>query len=171
MFERPQTIVPRRLRVPPVAGANLEPSTPAGYRPAGGQAVTLPGAAFAPAGGVAVDQIGDGNLAPGAIGTLLSIAVPPMLRFRIAGIGFGANDEVALGFLTWAILLNGDPAPSGYSAQPAAVGSIRQLSDIFLVASAEMVVTVRATIAAGAVVTYRYLCRMRGWFYTEEEAR
>lgn len=166
---RKQSIVPPRVSVPPIPDVNLVPSQPPGYRPGGGgQAVTLPGADFPPAGAVAVDQVGDANLAPAAIGVLVTIPVPQMLRFRMAGIGFGADDEVALRFLTWAILLDGDPAPSGYSAQPAAIGSLRQLSEVFLLCSSSVTVTIFVTIATTAALTYRYICRLRGWFYVEK---
>lgn len=166
---RRQTIVPPRVVLPPVPDVDLAPSQPAGYRPSNGQPVTLPGAYAAPAGAVPVDQVGDANLAPSAIGTLVTIPVPQQLRFRIAGVGFGADDEVALRFLTWSILINGDPASSGYGSQPAAIGSLRQLSHVFLLVGNTAVVTIQATISSTAALTYRYICRVQGWFYSERE--
>jgi hypothetical protein len=57
----------------------------------------------------------------------------------------------------------------GYDNKPAAVGSIRQLADIFVVQGSSAPVTVQASISSLAAVTYRYICRVRGWFYSEKE--
>ena len=127
----------------------------------------LPGADFAPAGAIPVDVIGDASLAPSAIGDLVRVPIPASYTFRIAGIGFGADDEVALGFLTWTIRANNDVV-AGYDNKPAAVGSIRVLADLFVIQGSEAVVTVQASISALAGVTYRYICRVRGWFYNEK---
>ena len=150
-------------RIPPV---DVTQSQPGVLGPQTGTYVRLPGADFAPAGAIPVDVIGDANLAPGAIGTLVTIVVPDAVTFRIAGIGFGADDEVALGFLSWTIRAFGDVVP-GYDNKPAAVGSIRQLAEIFVVQGSSVTVTVQGAIAAGAALTYRYICRVRGWFYSE----
>ena len=157
-----------QVAVPELPATDLRPSQPAQLGSDLGTPVRLPGADFPPAGAVALDAVGDANLAPAATGTLITERVPDNLRLRIAGIGFGADDEVALRFLTWAILLDGDPAPSGYSAQPAAIGSLRQLSEVFLLASSSVTVTIFVTIATTAALTYRYICRLRGWFYVEK---
>jgi hypothetical protein len=146
----------------------IEPSQPGTLGPQSGIYVRLPGADFAPAGAIPVDVIGDASLAPSAVGTLVAITVPDTYTFRIAGIGFGADDEVALGFLTWTIRSFGDVVP-GYDNKPAAVGSIRQLADLFVIQGSSSVVTVQASISALAAVTYRYICRVRGWFYSEKE--
>jgi hypothetical protein len=148
----------------------LAPSQPMGPQPEMGQLVKLPGANFPPAGSRGVDLTGDGNIAPGGTAILITIQVPDTMRFRIAGIGFGAGDEVALGFLTWAIKANGDAVP-GYENATAAAGSLRNLSEIFVNLGSSVVVTIVASAAAGAVLTYLYICRIRGYFYSETEAR
>ena len=145
---------------------SLAPSHPSGLGQAVG--IILPGANFPPAGARAVDPIGDASIAPGAVGVLLTVTVPDNLRLVVAGIGFDSDDSVAVGYLTWAILLGPDPVPS-YEQMLAAVGSIRQLATIFIVAGSSKTLTVRATIAATAAVTYRYECHLRGWFYSEKE--
>ncbi len=147
---------------------SIEPSQPGTLGPQIGTYVRLPGADFAPAGAIPVDVIGDANLAPSATATLVTIAVPDTYTFRIAGIGFGADDEVALGFLSWTIRAFGDVV-AGYDNKPAAVGSIRQLADIFVIQGSSTPVTVQVAISALAAVTYRYICRVRGWFYSEKE--
>lgn len=147
----------------------IQPSQPDVLGTEQGTYIRLPGANFPPAGAIPVDPIGDANIAPGGVATLVTITVADTFRFRAAGIGFHADDDIALGYLTWAILVGPDPAP-GYSQMLAAVGSIRQLSEIFVLVGSSQTFTVRATIAATAPITYRYACRVRGWFYSEKEA-
>jgi hypothetical protein len=144
----------------------VDPSMPGTLGPQHGIFVRLPGADFAPAGAIPVDAIGDANLAPSATGVLVTVVVPDTYTFRIAGIGFGADDEAALGFLTWTIRANNDIV-AGYDNKPAAVGSIRQLADIFVVQGSSATVTIFAAISSTAALTYRYICRVRGWFYSE----
>jgi len=146
------------------------PSIPGALNPEQGMAVMLPGGNYPPAGAIPQDDSGDADIAPGASATLVSIVVPNMLRHRLVGIGFGAVDDVALGFLTWRIEVNGTAAPS-YFGQTAAIGSIRQLADIFLLTGNAATIAVIGTMAATAVVTYRVIARMRGWYYTEKEVR
>jgi len=157
----------RLARAMPVTA--LEPSQPGALGPEQGMYVRLPGADFPPAGAVAVDEIGDANIAPAASAVLITVAVPDTYRFRIAGIGFGADDEVALRFLTWSIRANGDTI-RGYVAVASAVGSIRQLADIFVVRGSSDTVTVVGAADATAGLTYRYICRVRGYFWSEKEA-
>lgn len=147
----------------------IQPSQPGSYGPEQGAYVRLPGSSFPPAGAIPVDIPGDANIAPGALAQLITFAVPDSVRFRMVGIGFGADDEVALRFLTWSIRFNGDTVP-GYVGMPAAVGSIRQLAEIFLLAGSSVTVTVQVNINAFAVLTYRYICRVRGHLYAEKEA-
>jgi hypothetical protein len=157
----PPIDVPRNL-----PGVRLEQSQPGALGPEQGVWVRLPGADFPPAGATAVDEVGDANIAPGVSATLVTVQIPDTQRLRIAGIGFGADDETALGFLTWSLRLNGDTQP-GYTGKPAAIGSIRQLADVFFLAGSSATMTIVAASAASAVVTYRFICRVRGWFYTE----
>lgn len=145
----------------------VAPSTPEllGSR---GFDVRLPGFNFPPAGTIPVDEIGDGAIAPGGIGTLVTVTVPDTFRLRVTGIGFHSNDDIALGYLTWAILVGPNVTP-GYDLQQSAVGSIRQLSNIVVLAAASQTLTVRATIGATAPLTYTYACRLLGYFYSEIE--
>lgn len=149
--------------------ARIEPSQPAVYGSDQGTYIRLPGANFPPPGAIPVDPIGDANIAPGGTAVLVTVEVPATLRLRIAGIGFHTDDDIALGFLSWSIRIGPDPAP-GYSQMLAAVGSVRQLSFIFVpVGSSPQTVTVVATISALAPIVYRYVCRLQGWFYAEKE--
>lgn len=156
----------RRAREIPAG--DVAASRPDGLFPGGAASVKLPGFNFPPDGAIPVDPIGDASIAPGAAAVLVTIEVPPNLRLRLAGIGFHADDEVALGYLTWSIRLGPDAA-QGYPEQLAAVGSLRQLSPIVVLASSSQPVTVRANIAATAPITYRYACRLQGYFYLERE--
>jgi len=149
--------------------APIVPSQPGGLLPEQGVPIKLPGANYPPAGAIAVDLVGDGNIAPAASATLVTFTVPDGLRFRADGIGFGADDEVALRFLTWSIRFNGDPVAAGYNNVPAAVGSIRQLAPIFQLVGSSILFTVLAAADPTAVLTYRYVCRVKGWVYSERE--
>jgi len=151
-----------------IAPVQIQQSQPGAYGPEMGTYVRLPGANYPPAGSVAVDAIGDANIAPAATATLVTVTVPDTLRFRMVGIGFGADDEVALRFLTWAIRFDGDTRP-GYNFVSAAVGSLRQLAEIIVVIGSSQTVTVVGAADANAVLTYRYQCRVRGWFWNEKE--
>jgi hypothetical protein len=146
----------------------IQPSTPPALGADHGQYVSLPGFNFPPAGCIPVDVIGDANLAPSASGVLITVTVPDTFRLRVAGIGFGADDDIALGYLSWAIRLGPDQV-QGYGNVLAAIGSIRQLAEIVVLAAASQTLTVVATIAATAPITYRYIARLRGWFYSEKE--
>jgi len=143
---------------------------PAALSPEQGIYVRLSGANFPPAGSIPVDEPADGNLAPATTTTLLTYLVPSNLRLRVAGIGFGATDLLACAFLTWALFVDADPV-SGYRSQPAAVGSLRNLSPIVLVVPADRRLNVVVTISANAVWTYRYECRIAGWLWQERMDR
>jgi hypothetical protein len=156
--------VPRDL-----APVRILPSQPGALGLEYGTPVALPGSAFAPAGATPVDQVGDGNIAPGASATLVQIQVPDGQRFRVAGVGFGADDETALGFLTWSMIENNDPQ-IGYNAVPAPIGSIAQLADIFHLSGSSVLFRIVASSAASAGVTFRFICRVRGWFYATKES-
>lgn len=153
-------------RTPP---ASPQPSQPGQLGAEQGAWVRLPSATSPPAGAIALDIVGDANIAPGGVAVLLTQVVPDNYRLRMAAIGFGADDETALQFLTWSIRFG--PDTTIYVGTPAAIGSIRQLADIFLLAGSSVTVNVVATIAATSVLTYRYICRMRGWFYMDQEAK
>lgn len=155
--------------VPTALGpTTIAPSQPGALNPEQGVPVQLPGGNYPPPGAIPQDDMGDANIAPGASAVLLTIQVPAVLRHRMVGIGFGAVDDAGLGFLTWAILINGISAPS-YFGQTAAIGSIRQLAEIVLFTGNGSTIQVVGTMAATAAITYRILCRARGWFYTMKE--
>jgi hypothetical protein len=159
------------VQVPTNVGpTTISPSQSDALNPEAGAHIQLPGANFPPPGAIPQDDSGDADIAPGASATLVTILVPAVLRHRMVGIGFGAVDDVALGFLTWQILVNGISAPS-YFGQKAAIGSIRQLAEIILFTGNGASITVVGTMAATATVTYRIIARVRGWFYTEKEGR
>jgi hypothetical protein len=147
----------------------LDPSQPGALGPQTGTYVRLPAVNFPPAGALPVDEMGDALIAPTVTGLLITYTVPSNLILRIEGIGFGADDETALAFLAWSVQLNGD-SMSGYVNKPSAIGSIRNLTPIVLVAGTSSVLTIVATPSALAVLTYRYICRIRGWCYSEKEA-
>lgn len=144
---------------------DVQPSTPDALG-SKGSVIRLPGFNFPPAGTIPVDEIGDGAIAPGGVGTLVTVTVPDTFRLRVTGIGFHTSDDIALGYLTWAILVGPNVTP-GYDIQQSAVGSIRQLSSIVVLAAASQTLTVRATIGATAPLTYTYACRLLGYFYSE----
>jgi hypothetical protein len=147
--------------------AETAPSQAAGLVSEQGFPVKLPGVNFPPAGSIPVPSpFGDANIAPGATATLLTFAIPDNLRLQLNGIGFGADDEVALRFLTWFITRDNDTVP-GFVNMPSGIGSIVQLADISLQSGSSTTVRVVATAAANAVLTYRYICRVSGWLYME----
>lgn len=146
----------------------LEPSMPGANGPERGIYVRLPGVNFPPAGAIPIDVDGDANIAPGTSATILTIQVPDTMRFRMVGIGFGADDETALRFLTWTIQFNG-VSQSGYSQKNAVIGTIVQLTEIFISVGSSQTVTVVGTADPTAVVTYRYIARARGYHYGEKE--
>jgi len=144
----------------------LDPSQPGALGPQTGTNVRLPAVNFPPAGALPVDEMGDAIIAPAATVVLITYAVPSNLILRIEGIGFGADDETALAFLSWSMQLNGDTVP-GYVNKPSAIGSIRNLTPIFQVAGTSSILTITATPSILAVLPYRYICRIRGWCYSE----
>jgi hypothetical protein len=144
----------------------LAPSQPGGTDPA---AIGLPAVNFTPAGATAVDEMGDLVIAAGASGVLLQYQIPESMTLRIAGIGFGADDETSLAFLSWSAQLNGDPYP-GYSFKPTAVGSLRNLTEIFITAGSSALFSIVGSATLAAVLPYRYIARIRGWLYSEKEA-
>ena len=153
------------LRIPPfIPPAEFGPSQPGAYG-TDRTAIALPGANYPPAGATPVDILGSAAIAPGANGVLLTFQVPDTQRFRLAGIGFGAPDETATGFLSWTITA---PDPQGgYIAKSAVIGSIGFLADVFYVWGSSVLVSVVGTAATDAVVSYNYECRIRGWTWIE----
>jgi len=135
--------------------------------------VSLPGEDFPPAGAIPVDQINEADVASGAAaGTAITtITVPDTYRFRIAGIGFGAEDESGLRFLSWTLNVSPPGAPVyGYVNMPAAIGSIAYPAFVFIVLGSSVTFTVQVVNNAAVAVTYHYFVRTQGWYYSEKEA-
>jgi hypothetical protein len=151
----------------PVAG-DLRPNLGGGLTPhtADRQAIGLPGFNFPPQGAYPVDQQADAAIAPGASATLITVVVPQGSMLRVAGIGFDAFDPIALSYLTWSLLVAGQP-DRAYTNQTAVIGSIRTLADIVFFVANQTTLTLVASVAAAAPVTYTYAARLRGWFYSE----
>lgn len=155
--------------IPPVGPVLVQPSQPGALGPEQGVYVRLPGANFPPAGATPVAEPGDANIAPSASATIVSIVVPDTVRFRVESIGFGADDETALAFLNWSIRFGNDAQP-GYTNKPAALGTLQYPAPIVLLAGSSVTVNLVVTASASAVVTYRYIAVVRGWFYREDVA-
>ena len=177
-LERQQSGIPavRRATAPGVVAvpdgygpAPLQGSQPGAQGPEQGIWVRLPGSSFAPAGSTPVDETGDANVTAGGTATILTVTVPTGQRFRMAGIGFSAEDESSLSFLSWSITTNTVAVP-GYINKPAAIGSVRQLADIFIVVGSDATVSVVVANSTLAAATYHFYCRLRGWYWTEKEA-
>jgi hypothetical protein len=161
---------PNANDIPVPVGIGPAPMNPSQPRAGNVQRrIILPGADYPPADAIPVDEIGDGSIAAGATAVLVSVIVPDTRSFRMAGIGFGADDESALRFLSWTINATppGVPIP-GYTNKPATIGSIPQLAYIFTVLGSSVTVEVLGT--NNSVLTHYFVCRLQGWFYTEKEA-
>lgn len=157
----------RHSQVQPDTGpGQMDPTQPGGQAPPGRVPVRLPGANYPPAGSFAVDEQQDADIPAGSTATVLTFTVPETNQLRLDGIGFGAADEVALRFLTWSLLVNRDPAPA-YANVAATVGTIVQVSPIFLHIGGPAVVQLEATSDAAAVLTYRFIARLKGWQYVD----
>lgn len=164
--ERARIPAPIPMGVGPVM---VQPSQPEALTPEQGAWMRLPGANFPPAGATPVNEPGDANIAAGAQATILSIVVPDTLRFKIDSVGFGADDETALAFLSWSIQFGSDTQP-GYVNKPAALGTLLYPAPIVLLAGSSVTVNLVVAASADAVATYRYIGLLRGWFYREERA-
>jgi hypothetical protein len=170
-YPRVRTVIAgRTVEVPQnLPPARMEPSQPGALGPEQGMYIRLPGANFPPAGSTPVDEMGDANIAPGASAVMITINVPDARRFRMAGIGFTADDETSLQFLSWTIAAP-DPTP-GYIDKSSAVGSVRNLTEIFFLVGSSVACTIIGESAINAVTTYRFIARVRGWLYAEKEAQ
>jgi len=150
--------------------APFNPSQPRGANPQ--RRIILPGCDFPPADAIPVDLITDADVGPTLTVTISTIIVPDTYTFRIAGIGFGADDEAGLRLLSWS--LRATP-PGGtitpYVNMPSGIGSIVQLSWVFVVIGSSVTITLLVTNNAPAIGnTYHYFARIQGWFYAEREA-
>jgi hypothetical protein len=146
----------------------MNPSQPRAANP--NRRIILPGSYAPPADAIPYDEITQADIAQGGTTVIQTAIVPDTYTFRIAGLGFSADDESALRFLSWTMFA--DPPKNvvnGYANKAAGIGSVQQLSDIFVILGSSVTVTIRATNNADVTVTYRYYVRMRGWFYQERE--
>jgi hypothetical protein len=145
----------------------MPPSQPQALGQEPGQRVILPGVNYPPAGATPVDEMGDATIGAGGTQLLVTVTLADQQRFRMAGIGFGADDETALAFLSFTIFAGPFPVP-GYINKRAAIGTIQQLTDIFILTGSSLPITVVGTSDPLAVVEYRFICRVRGWYYFEK---
>lgn len=130
--------------------------------------IGLPGANFPPAGAQVLEAFGDADIAAGATAVIVTVVVPDTYRFRVAGIGFSADDETSLRFLTWSV--QADPPKGtvpGYDNMPASIGSVQQLSEVFILLGSSVIMTIVGTNVSLVPISYHFICRVRGWFYTE----
>lgn len=153
--------------IPPgIPAMPTPPSQPDALGSERGIYVRLPGGNYFPPGAQPVDEMGDANIPAGGTGLLLTVPLAAQQRFRVAGLGFTADDETALAFLTWTIFLGPDPLP-GYINKSAAVGTVAQLAGMDVVVGSSLPLTIVGTTSLIAVVTYRFIARIRGWLYAE----
>jgi hypothetical protein len=147
----------------------ITPNLQGGASPRGTdrQPVSLPGFNFAPPGAYPVDESDDAAIAPGAQATLIKITVPNGLMLSLYGIGFDSFDPIALSFLTWSLLRNGQP-DRVYTNQAAVIGSVREPSKVIFFAPNQVEVTLVLTVAAASPATYQFVARAQGYFYSEE---
>jgi len=130
------------------------------------RAVVLPPFHYAPEGCFPLDLQGEADIAPSTTVNLISFTVPNSQKCRLNGIGFGADDEVGLRFLTWQLLINGDPSQA-YGSSKANIGNLSDPSTIIQSATNGQLITLSATMGAGAILPYHIVARITGWLYLE----
>ena len=156
-----------------VPAAALTPGQPAPVTGLG-VPVRLPGANFAPAGSDPVDEIGDANIGAAAPQLFLTVNVPDGKRLTIADIGFTADDETSLQFLSWTIFVGANPL-GGYINKSAVIGTLSQLGVLGRVIQASQPVTIVGAVSPnvgthlGVGIVYHYFCRVHGWICAEAE--
>lgn len=178
---------PQDLRNPSQRAANADrASVPVGWGPApfkpsqpeGGdpdRRIILPGCDYPPADAIPVDIIGEADITStggGGVGaTVATIIVPDTLTLRVAGIGWSAEDESALRFLSWSALAS----PPGstvtpYVNMPAGIGSVAQPSWVFIVLGSSVTFSLFAKNNSVSVPTviYHFFVRVQGWLYSEK---
>lgn len=165
-MDRSRTGVPVNL-----GPERFKPSQPQGVGGSASRRVSLPGETFPAAGSIPVDVIGEADIAAAATATLVTIRVPDTYTFRVSGIGFGAEDESGLRFLSWTLFANPPQGPIyGYVNMPAAIGSIAQPRPIFIVLGSSVILTLVATNNGPVGSTYHYFASVVGWHFSEKEA-
>jgi hypothetical protein len=159
----PPPALPRQVGPP----APIPAVVPGSVAPEHGILIAQPPVNFPPKGAIPLDEMDDADIAAGATATVITIDVPGTMQLRIDGIGFSADDETALRFLTWRMRTNGNPV-AGYYNVPASIGSIREVSDVFVHVSGPQQLELLVSADAAAIITYRYIARVKGWFFGEE---
>lgn len=154
---------------PDTGPARNAPTTPGGLAPAPGNRVQLPGINYFPNGAFPVDQVGAADIAGQSQAVVLSIMVPSDAQLRLDGIGFGADDENALGFLTWQLFENNVPTQEYGQVKSSAIGTILHPSVIHLHARGPNTIQLVLTNASDPALTYHFVARLKGWRYSEKE--
>lgn len=129
----------------------------------------LPGFNFQPEGSLGIDIENELDIVPGSTVALLAMVVPPTYKARLSGIGFAADDEVALRFLDWVLLIGGDPERR-YATNLAVTGTLDDMSPLAVPVGGGQSVTLRVTQNLAAIVTYHIGARLIGWMYRETGA-
>lgn len=133
--------------------------------------VDLPSAYAPAAGDPPVDEIQEADISAGASANVLTFQIPDTYTLRVAGIGWGAEDESGLRFLSWSLFTDPPGIPFyPYVNKPAAIGSIEEPSPIFLCIGSSALVRLVATNNSSVPVAYHYFARMVGWMFRERMA-
>jgi len=120
-------------------------------------------------GGIPVDLIGEGDFAFNVTQTMLEIEVPDTYRFRIAGIGFGADNEANLRYITWSIIATPPGTPiTGYNNKQAGIGSVLQPSWVFTTQGSSVKLSLIVTSSNFSINPMHIFARVQGWFYSEK---
>jgi hypothetical protein len=153
-----------------IGPAPFHPSQPRGASPQ--RRIILPGCDYPTADSIPLDLIKESDITGGQTLVLATITIPDSYTLRIAGIGFGADDESGLRFLSWSLNVTPPGSPiTPYINMPAAIGSIAQPSWVFVNLGSSYVITLVTTNNAPLPATvYHYFSRVVGWFYLEKEA-
>lgn len=151
--------------------APVAPTAPGGSAPETGVPVALPLFNFPSRGAFDVNEIRDADIAPAASSDVITFDVGSSQQLRISAIGFGADDEVALRFLTWSLFAPAGNPVAGYANVPSTTGTLAEPGEVHIHVPGPAQVVMRLTADTGAGLTYRYIARMVGWLYTDEVGR
>lgn len=162
--------IPRRLPpggepVPPAPHRRVQPQ---GLAPEGDVAVLLPGCNFPPRGAIGVDQIDETDLTvPATDVVVATIPIPASWIFRVTHIGFSADDELSLAWVTWTLKKGGTPI-GNFAARAAAIGSTHDPSGVgLLLIDGESTLTLEMRIAAVGSVYSHINSRIAGYYFQQ----
>jgi hypothetical protein len=158
----------RTLQEQPDTGpAPARPAVAGAMRPGRGSRIQLPGVNYPPEGAHPVDKPGI-VLLVGLAGpsVAVTVEVPIDTSLRVDGIGWGADTEIALNLLTWSLLANGS-VTEAYFDIPAAVGSFRHTSHVFVHVRGPATVQLLGQNSDVVASSYTYFGRLKGWLYQE----